>query len=425
MSDDYDFEYSDDDQSQASDGEGEVHTENLYYSSKALVDAERYEDALQGFMAVVDAADGKSEWAFKALKQVVKVKLLSRATDNTSIIDSFNQLLDYSTAVTRNAAEKKVNSLLDFVSSQKDGNNDILEEFFTSTLNARADAKSQDRLYYKTSLKLGALYLATGQHGKAEEVVERLLEDAEEGGQLLEVYALRIQLLGSQADRSKHALLQATYRKALSITSAIPHPRVLGVIHQVGGKMHMTSSNWSAAATDFFNSFRAFDEAGMGTERAHCLKYLVLANMMMESDVDPFDSQEIRPYKTDPVVSAMTALVGAYQTSDIAAFERAMKHEDISGDSWIAPQLAQLCKKLCCKVIVREVAPYARVKLETLREFVGASEIDVEELLLELLLDGRIAGKINQCEQVLEIRRVCRKDEAYSSLRRWAGSLAM
>ncbi len=399
-------------------------TQNIYYSSKALIDAERYEDALQGFMAVVDAADGKSEWAFKALKQAVKVKLLSRSTDNKSIIDSFRQLLDYSTAVTRNAAEKKVNSLLDFVSSQKDGNNELLEEFFTSTLNARADSKS-DRLYFKTSVKLATLYLATGQHGKAEEVVERLLEDAEEGGQLLEVYALRIQLLGSQADRSKHALLQATYRKALSITSAIPHPRVLGVIHQVGGKMHMMSSNWSDAATDFFNSFRAFDEAGMGTERAHCLKYLVLANMMMESDVDPFDSQETRPYKTDPVVSAMTALVSAYQASDIAAFERAMKHEDIAGDSWIAPQLAQLRKKLCCKVIVREVAPYTRVKLDLLREFVGASGIDVEELLLELLLDGRIAGKINQCEQVLEIRHVSRKDAAYSSLRQWAGSLAM
>ena len=33
-----------------------------------------------------------------------------------------------------------------------------------------------------------------------------------------------------------------------------------------------------------------------------CLKYLVLANMLMESRVDPFDSQEARPYKADPEV---------------------------------------------------------------------------------------------------------------------------
>lgn len=36
--------------------------------------------------------------------------------------------------------------------------------------------------------------------------------------------------------------------------------------------------------------------------RVQCLKYLVLANMLMESKVDPFDSQEARPYKNDPEV---------------------------------------------------------------------------------------------------------------------------
>ena len=33
-----------------------------------------------------------------------------------------------------------------------------------------------------------------------------------------------------------------------------------------------------------------------------CLKYLVLASMLMQSRVDPFDSQEARPYRTDPEV---------------------------------------------------------------------------------------------------------------------------
>jgi COP9 signalosome complex subunit 2 len=424
MSDsDYDFQYSDDDQSLCSDEEDEVHTENQYYSSKALIEAERYDDALKGFREVVDASGGNcSEWGFKALKQVVKVKLLSRSADSESMIESYKQLLEHSSVVTRNAAEKKVNSLLEFVGAQKDGNYELLEQFYTSTLSARANTQN-DRLYFRTSVKLATLYLATGQHGKAEEVVERLLEDAEEGGQLLEVYALRIQMLGSQADRSKHALLQATYRKALSITSAIPHPRVLGIIHQVGGKMHMMSSNWSDAATDFFKSFRAFDEAGMALERGVCLKYLVLANMMMESTVDPFDSQETRPYKTDPVVSAMTALVSAYQSSDIAAFERAMRHADIAGDSFIAPQLAELRKKMCSKVIVREVAPFSRVKLDTLCEFVGSSDIDVEELLLGLILDGRIGGHINQCDQVLEIDLRSRMDVANVSLREWASRI--
>ena len=38
--------------------------------------------------------------------------------------------------------------------------------------------------------------------------------------------------------------------------------------------------------------------------------------------VDPFDAQEAKPYKNDPQVLAMTNLVAAYQSNDIASFEK-------------------------------------------------------------------------------------------------------
>ena len=74
------------------------------------------------------------------------------------------------------------------------------------------------------------------------------------------------------------------------------------------------------------------------------LKYLVLAYMLMGSDINPFDSQETKPfvprlesshfgpisspdtlallsfrrrYKNSPEIVAMTNLVGAYQRRDI------------------------------------------------------------------------------------------------------------
>ncbi len=43
--------------------------------------------------------------------------------------------------------------------------------------------------------------------------------------------------------------------------------------------------------------------------RTTCLKYLVLANMLMKSGINPFDSQEAKPYKNDPEILAMTNLV--------------------------------------------------------------------------------------------------------------------
>lgn len=46
--------------------------------------------------------------------------------------------------------------------------------------------------------------------------------------------------------------LKSLYHKALSIQSAIPHPRILGIIRECGGKMHMHDGLWDSAATDFF-----------------------------------------------------------------------------------------------------------------------------------------------------------------------------
>jgi len=51
---------------------------------------------------------------------------------------------------------------------------------------------------------------------------------------------------------------------------------------------------WNKASEDFFESFRNYDEAG-SQQRIQVLKYLVLANMLTGSEVNPFDSQETKP----------------------------------------------------------------------------------------------------------------------------------
>jgi COP9 signalosome complex subunit 2 len=64
---------------------------------------------------------------------------------------------------------------------------------------------------------------------------------------------------------------QQLYLKALNIKSAIPHPRIMGIIHECGGKMNMAERQWAVAATDFFDAFKNYDEAGTH-RRIQCLK---------------------------------------------------------------------------------------------------------------------------------------------------------
>ena len=99
----------------------------------------------------------------------------------------------------------------------------------------------------------------------------------------------------------------------MKVKNAIPHPRIMGVIRECGGKMWMMESesslvsqelwqtdsdkagSWDKASTDLFESFRQYDESG-SPQRIQVLKYLVLAYMLMGSRINPFDSQETKPY---------------------------------------------------------------------------------------------------------------------------------
>lgn len=100
-------------------------------------------------------------------------------------------------------------------------------------------------------------------------------DDLKKGTQLLEIYALEIQMYTAQKNNKK---LKALYEQSLHIKSAIPHPLIMGVIRECGGKMHLREDEFEKAHTDFFEAFKNYDESG-SPRRTTCLKYLVLANM--------------------------------------------------------------------------------------------------------------------------------------------------
>lgn len=56
--------------------------------------------------------------------------------------------------------------------------------------------------------------------------------------------------------------IQALYEQSLHIKSAIPHPLIMGVIRECGGKMHLREGEYERAHTDFFEAFKNYDESG-------------------------------------------------------------------------------------------------------------------------------------------------------------------
>ena len=82
-------------------------------------------------------------------------------------------MLDYvkQNVVTRNQSEKKINSLLEFLSQLK--NAEILQQFYEMTLQSLEESQNE-RLWFKTNLKLCALYFKKNDFGRLEKLVKAL-----------------------------------------------------------------------------------------------------------------------------------------------------------------------------------------------------------------------------------------------------------
>lgn len=419
---DYDLEYSEDDNS-----EPDVDLENQYYNSKALKDSNP-QQALESFQKVLELEKGqKGDWGFKALKQMIKINF--RLGNHEEMMNRYKQLLSYiKSAVTRNYSEKSINSILDYISTSN--RMDLLQEFYETTLDALRDAKN-DRLWFKTNTKLGKLYFDRGDFKRLSIILKQLhqscrnddgTDDLKKGTQLLEIYALEIQMY---TVRKNNKELKKLYNQSLHIKSAIPHPIIMGVIRECGGKMHLREGEYQKAHTDFFEAFKNYDESG-NPRRSTCLKYLVLASMLMKSDINPFDSQEAKPYKNDPEILAMTNLVTAYQNNDIVGFEKILNDNrtTIMDDMFIKEHIEDLLRNIRTQVLTRFIKPYTQVHLDLISKELNLDVDEVEALLVSCILDNTIEGKIDQINNVLELTRHSQHNAEYSAMNKLATQLA-
>uniref|UniRef100_A0A674NCI7 COP9 signalosome complex subunit 2 n=1 Tax=Takifugu rubripes TaxID=31033 RepID=A0A674NCI7_TAKRU len=377
---DYDLEYSED-----SNSEPNVDLENQYYNSKALKEDDP-KAALSSFQKVLELEGEKGEWGFKALKQMIKInfklcchqELLRKPSESVYLFSSFFQKMD------------------------------LLQEFYETTLEALKDAKN-DRLWFKTNTKLGKLYLEREEYGKLQKILRQLHQscqtddgedDLKKGTQLLEIYALEIQMYTAQKNNKK---LKALYEQSLHIKSAIPHPLIMGVIRECGGKMHLREGEFEKAHTDFFEAFKNYDESG-SPRRTTCLKYLVLANMLMKSGINPFDSQE---------------------NNDITEFEKILKtnHSNIMDDPFIREHIEELLRNIRTQVLIKLIKPYTRIHIPFISKELNIDVCDVESLLVQCILDNTIHGRIDQVNQLLELDYQKRGGARYTALDKWTNQL--
>jgi len=126
--------------------------------------------------------------------------------------------------------------------------------------------------------------------------------------------------------------------------------------------------------------------------------------MLMGSDINPFDSQETKPYKDDPRISAMTGLVDAYQRDDIHGYEKILQNnKDLLADPFIAEKIDEVTRNMRTKAILKLVAPYTRFTLAFISRQLKISLPEVQDIVGFLILDKRLRAKINQQDGTVEV----------------------
>lgn len=109
----------------------------------------------------------------------------------------------------------------------------------------------------------------------------------------------------------------------------------------------------------------------------------------MKSGINPFDSQEAKPYKNDPEILAMTNLVVSYQNNDINEFESILRHNrrNIMADPFIREHIEDLLRNIRTQVLIKLIRPYKNIAIPFIASALNIEPTEVESLLVSCILD--------------------------------------
>ena len=388
------------------------------------------------FLASKDIKESK--WTFKALQEIVALTLkLNQAED---ALAAYKQLLAYKgDDVNDNLLTRAISRVLDAVPSL--GNADLEAAFFEATGGAGGDGTeggSNKRIWFKTNMKKATGHLSAKRYNELKDSIAELEKYVNDEGaksdQLLDVYSLEIQMYMEQGDKSG---VKKTYEKAVKIVESNPGTLTskLPIFQFCGGKIMMEDGDFDTAYATLFDAFKYYQDIGSEI-RIPCLKYMLIANMLMEvkktegdgeekemqAKINPFDSKEVANMRNHASIEPIAQLLDAYEKNNIRNVERILREnpKELAEDPFLNQFVGRLLTKVRIAKILEMVKPYSRINTQFLATQLTIDLEEVEDLLVRLILDNEIEGKINQVGHVLNLAGHADSAARYRAIERWS-----
>eukprot|EP01100_Stratorugosa_tubuloviscum_P001467 TRINITY_DN1327_c0_g1_i1.p1 TRINITY_DN1327_c0_g1~~TRINITY_DN1327_c0_g1_i1.p1 ORF type:complete len:440 (-),score=208.05 TRINITY_DN1327_c0_g1_i1:152-1471(-) len=401
-----------------------VELENLYYEAKEQMNSDPGE-ALATLGNIILIEQEKGSWGFKAVKS--SIKLLNTLNRFDEMKEKFAELMTYTKkAVTTNQSEKAINNLLDLVAKAPN-----ISEIYELVLNGLKDTNNQ-RVYLRLQLRMAKVLQEKKDYPKLARLLTELREsclladgseDASKSSQLIEVLAFEIIMYTEQGNTRR---LKEIYDKAKSIKSAINAPLITGIIHECGGKMYMMEKDWGQAYTEFFQAFKDYDEFG-SPKAMTCLKYLVIANMLSSSDINPFEDPRAKAFQNKDETQIMMQLVSAYEKSEISSFNNIIRNNKATfEDDFLKQYMQQLLYNIRSRVLLQLIVSYSRISIAYIASELRFTQEAAEEMVVSLILDRKLKAAIDQIKQVVYLHQeltIYSVENKQKAIKKWSNQL--
>merc|ERR1712087_602543 len=115
----------------------------------------------------------------------------------------------------------------------------------------------------------------------------------------------------------------------------------------------------------------------------------------------------------------------AFDEDDIRRFEDTLRRDKatFSSDDFIKEHMPAVKLRIRSKVLVKLIKPYTRVKLEWLCRQLNATMPEIENLVVNLILDKSINGRLDQIHSLLDLKYSQKADKLYGAMDSWLSAV--
>lgn len=316
--------------------------------------------------------------------------------------------------VNKNYGEESINKIINNYSTVN--NKEFINDLYELVLRYLSEGEvHSDKLWIKINLNKLQLNLSEGEYEAAGQLILILNERLEESSELIrKSYAL--ELISLEIEYAFHkecqniSKLNRLYKKSLTVTTAVTHPKIIGIIKECNGKIQFYRGNYEQARLEFYECFKNYDEAGYILKKK-ILKYVVLCSILTENEFNPFESQETNIYSNQPEYFNYINLIKAYDELDLGKFIHIQKelmnddnkNENIKNDDIFTKALHQILLNLRMKLILNYLKCYKSIKFDFFHDKFNISSTEFENILMVLMNYGKISNvRVDFCNKFIE-----------------------